>query len=69
MPTTAWKASGERSATAFWRIMRLSGVQTRGDDAIVPRASIELPGSFQNTEAILTAGRVDQGSEFKSIDA
>ena len=29
LPTIDWKASGERSATALWRFIRLSGVQTR----------------------------------------
>ena len=46
LPTIDWKASGERSATALWRIMRLSGVQTIGEDAIVPARVDELPGSF-----------------------
>ena len=58
LPTTAWKASGERSATALWRFMRLSGVQTIGEDAIVRRASMRSRALFKNTEAILTAGRV-----------
>ena len=47
LPTIDWKASGERSATALWRIILLSGVQTIGEDAIVPARVDEVPGSFQ----------------------
>ena len=58
LPTTAWKASGERSATALWRFMRLSGVQTRGEDAIVPARVDELPGSFQTQTLYRAAMRL-----------